>query len=132
MAIWRNAGLEQNAHISLWLDFAFLLAYPLGLALACWALANDGSGWFAQAGVCIGFSVLACAPLDAAENAALLSMLDNGTNDSAARIAAICAAIRGPYSRHPPGRHRLRGPACQNRTFQRVRLLMGAFSFIQG
>ncbi|PPK73916.1 hypothetical protein B0F87_11327 [Methylobacter tundripaludum] len=94
MEVWRKAGLEQTARISLWLDFAFLLAYPLGLALSCWALANGGSGWFAQAGVCIGFSVLACTPMDAAENMALLGMLDKGANDAAARLAAICATIK--------------------------------------
>ncbi len=92
--IWRNAGLEQDARISLWLDFAFLLAYPLGLALACWALANGGSGWFAQTGICIGFSVLVCVPLDAAENIALLRMLDKGADDVTARVAAVCAAIK--------------------------------------
>lgn len=94
MAIWRDAKLEQDARISLWLDFAFLLAYPLGLALACWTLANGGSGWVAQAGICTGFLVLLCTPLDAAENIALLRMVDKGADGAIVRVAAVCAVIK--------------------------------------
>jgi len=64
------------------------------LALACWWLANGGTGWFAQTGVCIGFSVLTCAPLDASENVALLRMLDKGADNATARLALMCAAIK--------------------------------------
>jgi hypothetical protein len=74
--------------------FRLRLFYPIGLALACWVLASGRAGWFAQAGVCIGFSVLACAPLDATENMALLRMLDKGADDATARMAAICATIK--------------------------------------
>jgi len=42
MRTWRKAGVEAVARTSIWLDFAFLLAYPLLLAIAGWLLAASG------------------------------------------------------------------------------------------
>lgn len=94
MQIWREAKLETVARNSIWLDFAFLLAYPLVLALFSWMIAASSSGVFAQFGVAIGYLVLACAPLDAIENVGMLRMLDHGADDKTVQVTTVCSAIK--------------------------------------
>jgi hypothetical protein len=89
---WR--GREPVARRQLALDFGFLLLYPLPFALGAAMLADRSRGRSASVGAAISWVVLAAAPLDAAENLALLHMLDDGATDAAARIAALCASAK--------------------------------------
>ena len=94
MQAWGDASVETVARNSIWLDFAFLLAYPILLALSCWLLAADASIAMAKLGIWLGYSVLACAPLDAFENIGMLHMLDHGADYLTVLLTTLCAAIK--------------------------------------
>ena len=91
---WTANGALTSARESLRLDFAFLLAYPVSLALGCRILARRNAGWFDRVGIQLSYALFACIPLDATENVALLRMLDIGASNGLARLAAICATIK--------------------------------------
>ncbi len=84
----------DTARLQLWLDFPFLIVYPLLLSLACSMTAEAAPGSGSHAGVLIAWVVLAAGPLDAAENILLLRMLDQGPGDATALAAAACAAVK--------------------------------------
>lgn len=88
---WRDAGVEPEAFRSLYIDFAFLIAYPAFLADACWTIAG-GSGLFDQIGMALGFTVLTCILFDALENLSLLRILTDGPTDTLALFTLFCAA----------------------------------------
>jgi hypothetical protein len=85
---WRGAGALDGAWLNTQIDFAFLLAYPPAFALACRELARRRHSRF---GVRLSIAVLACTPLDALENLALMHMLAHGASDVAAGLATACA-----------------------------------------
>lgn len=87
-------GLEDVARRQIRLDFGFLLVYPLLLSLVCAMLAASPGNSMAPLGVFLAWAVLACAPLDAVENLALLRMLDLGASGAMARLAALCAGLK--------------------------------------
>lgn len=86
--------LKETARSQLLLDFAFLVFYPLAISLACAMLADSPQNKMAVVGAFISWAVLAAGLLDAAENIALLRMLDGGASDFLARLAAWCAGVK--------------------------------------
>lgn len=87
-------SLKDTARRQLLLDFGFLVVYPLLLSLACAMLAGSPHNLMAAVGVFISWAVLAAGPLDAAENFALLRMLDEGASGGLARLASWCAGTK--------------------------------------
>ncbi len=95
LTAWRNSGALETAKVSLGVDFAFLLAYPLMFATGIGLLLRTpASTWFDRAGALLRRGVLLCIPLDASENLALWRMIDHGASDGMARLAAVCATIK--------------------------------------
>lgn len=72
-------GALAAARTTLWLDYLFLLAYPVWLSLVCSAVARHSPERTAAFGAVSAWTVLAAAPLDAVENAALLRVLSDPT-----------------------------------------------------
>ncbi|MEQ1691136.1 MAG: hypothetical protein ABMA00_07625 [Gemmatimonas sp.] len=92
---WRSANALDTAKVSLGVDFAFLLAYPLMFAIGTTLLVRrPPSGLFDRVGAVMPYAVLLCIPLDATENLALWRMIDHGATDTLARLAAICAVLK--------------------------------------
>jgi len=89
---WTN--FKATARQQLLLDFPFLVFYPLLFSLACGMLADSPSNRMAAVGIFLSWAVLAACPLDAAENIALLRMLDLGASETLARIAGWCAGVK--------------------------------------
>jgi hypothetical protein len=94
---WGEEG-RDDARLSLWLDFAYMLSYAAFLALAIAALRDSASrrGWsrYARAGATLIYFPLLAAGFDAAENAGLLLALGGYGGDAAPLVAAICATIK--------------------------------------
>jgi hypothetical protein len=92
---WRSADALETAKISLGIDFAFLLAYPLMFATGVALLVRlPTTGTFDRVGAVLRRAVLLCIPLDATENVALWRMIDHGASESLAHLAAVCASIK--------------------------------------
>ena len=92
---WRSAGVIEQAKVSLGVDFAFLLAYPLMFAVgAALLVRRTPAGRFDRVGQMLSRAVLCCIPLDATENVLLWRMLDHGTSSLLAHIATVCAVIK--------------------------------------
>ena len=85
---------KDVARRQLWLDFGFLIVYPLLLSLACAMLSESPHNSTATVGVFISWAVLASGPLDVVENFVLLWMLDKGASGGLARLAGCCAGIK--------------------------------------
>ncbi len=84
-----------HAGFNLGLDYLFMLAYALTIALAClWGAAVLGQRWnlVGLAGVILAWLLGLAAILDAIENAALWHMLVRGAADPWPQIAFWCAA----------------------------------------
>ena len=95
LSAWRSADLLETAKVSLGVDFAFLLAYPLMFATGIGLLIRRPVlGAFDRFGDVIRNAVLLCIPLDAIENLALWRMIDHGASDGLAHLATICASIK--------------------------------------
>lgn len=90
LAEWRP-DLTETARRQLFIDFGFILFYPLAISFACAMLSDSRFNARPKTGVALSWAVLVAGPLDVAEDLALLHMLDNGATDSSARIAACCA-----------------------------------------
>lgn len=93
-----GADLQAVARGYLTADFAFLVAYPLLLSLAC-AMISEVPGVPQPAvGVFLSWAVLCAIPVEALENVGLLRMLGHGTHDLAsdtvARAVGLCAGIK--------------------------------------
>ncbi len=92
---WRSADALETAKVSLGVDFAFLLAYPLMFASGVALLVRlPASGTFDRVGAILRRAVLLCIPLDATENLTLWRMIDRGASEPLAHLAAICAALK--------------------------------------
>jgi hypothetical protein len=96
-AEWGAEG-RSAAHLSLVLDYGYMLSYGLFFAFAGFAVRDTarGAGWrrLAALGVVVPFLALAAATFDASENVALLLTLDGNGGNSAPPFAAVCAAIK--------------------------------------
>jgi hypothetical protein len=97
MAEWGAQG-RSAAHLSLLIDYAYMLSYGLFFALAGFAVrdAARARGWrrLAAVGVVVPFFALAAAMFDASENVALLLTLAGNGGSLAPPFAAVCSAIK--------------------------------------
>jgi hypothetical protein len=94
---WGSKG-RSAAHLSLLLDFGYLLAYGLFFALAGLAVRDmaRARGWrrLAAIGAVAPFFALAAAGFDASEDVALLLTLAGNGGSFAPPFAAVCSAIK--------------------------------------
>ncbi len=97
MAEWGAKG-RSTAHLSLVLDYGYMLSYGLFFALAGFAVRDTARarGWrrLATIGVVVPFFALAAATFDASENIALLLTLAGKGGSVAPPFAAVCSAIK--------------------------------------
>ncbi|HMH46395.1 MAG TPA: hypothetical protein VK538_01655 [Solirubrobacteraceae bacterium] len=97
IAEWGAKG-RSAAHLSLLLDYGFMLSYGLFFALADFAVRDTARarGWprLAVLGVLIPFLALAAAAFDATENVALLLTLAGNGGSFAPPFAALCSTIK--------------------------------------
>lgn len=78
----------------LYLDFPFLVVYPVLLSLVCAMLAARRVCRLSDAGIFLSWWVLAAAPLDAIENLALLRMVNHGPHGALAGLAGVSATLK--------------------------------------
>lgn len=90
LASWDSVAREKAMLIQ-GIDMLYLLAYPAFLSLACRALGDRLGGRFWSVGAPLSLAVLLAAPLDAAENLALIRQLEHGPSEGAAALAAFAA-----------------------------------------
>jgi hypothetical protein len=94
---WGVKG-RSAAHLSLLLDYGYMLCYGLFFALAGFAVRDTARarGWtrLAALGVVVPFFALAAATFDASENVALLLTLAGNGGSFAPPFAAICSTIK--------------------------------------
>jgi hypothetical protein len=97
VAEWGPNG-RSAAHLSLLLDYGYMLSYGLFFALAGFAVRDTarGRGWRRPAaiGAIVPFFALAAAGFDASENVALLLTLAGHGGSFAPPFAAVCSAIK--------------------------------------
>ncbi len=97
IAEWGARG-RSAAHLSLVLDYGYMLSYGLFFALAGFAVRDlaRASGWhrLAAAGVVVPYFALAAAVFDAIENVALLLTLAGSGGSFAPPFAAVCSSIK--------------------------------------
>jgi hypothetical protein len=96
-AEWGAEG-RSAAHLSLVLDYGYMLSYGLFFAFAGFAVRDTARarGWrrLAALGVVVPFLALVAATFDASENVALLLTLDGNGGNFAPPFAAVCSAIK--------------------------------------
>ncbi|MGN6372730.1 MAG: hypothetical protein ACTHM1_07030 [Solirubrobacteraceae bacterium] len=94
---WGPKG-RSAAHLSLVLDYGYMLSYGLFFALAGFAVRDTARvrGWrrVAAAGVVIPFFALAAAVFDATENVALLLTLGGSGGSFAPPLATVCSTFK--------------------------------------
>jgi hypothetical protein len=93
LASWEGRG-EIYAALGLGLDYVFLLAYSLSIALGCTLLASRQEGrraGLARAGFILAWAQLGAAALDAVENYALIRLLLGSADGGWAALAWGCA-----------------------------------------
>ncbi len=94
---WGAKG-RSAAHLSLVLDYGYMLSYGLFFALAGFAVRDTARarGWrrLATIGVVVPFFALAAATFDATENVALLLTLAGNGGSFAPPFAAVCSAVK--------------------------------------
>ena len=97
VAEWGPKG-RSAAHLSLLLDYGYMLSYGLFFALAGFAVrdAARAHDWrrLAAIGAVVPFFALAAASFDASENVALLLTLAGNGGSFAPPFAAVCSAIK--------------------------------------
>jgi hypothetical protein len=97
VAEWGPKG-RSAAHLSLLLDYGYMLSYGLFFALAGVAVSDMARArhWprIAAVGAVVPFLALAAAGFDASENVALLLTLAGHGGSSAPPFAAVCSAIK--------------------------------------
>ena len=95
IAAWRTNDVLETAKVSLGVDFAFLIAYPLMFATGIGLLVRKPvTHVFDRVGAFMGRAVLFCILFDAAENLLLWRMLNVGATDTLAHLATVCATIK--------------------------------------
>jgi hypothetical protein len=90
---WDGRG-RLFAAFGLGLDYLFMPAYALALALAVLLAAGRHPGWFQSLGALAGWSALAAAVFDAFENHALWRVLAGELSSPFPEMAAICATLK--------------------------------------
>lgn len=88
---------QVRAGLSLGLDYFFLVAYALFIALACSRIAKALQGNFlilAAAGYLLAWAQFPAALLDAVENAALIQLLLGSSGSALPLVARWCAVIK--------------------------------------
>ena len=97
VAEWGAKG-RSAAHLSLLLDYGYMLSYGLFFCLAGLAIRDTARtrDWrrLAALGVVVPFFALAAATFDASENVALLLTLAGNGGSFAAPFAAVCSTIK--------------------------------------
>jgi hypothetical protein len=97
IAEWGPKG-RSAAHISLVLDYGYMLSYGLFFALAGFAVRDTARArdWrrLTAIGAVVPFFALAAASFDASENVALLLTLGGNGGSFAPPFAAVCSAIK--------------------------------------
>jgi hypothetical protein len=97
IAEWGPKG-HSAAHLSLLLDYGYMLSYGLFFALAGFAVRDVARArdWrrLAAIGAVVPFFALAAAGFDASENVALLLTLADDDGSFAPPFAAVCSAIK--------------------------------------
>jgi hypothetical protein len=97
VAEWGAKG-RSAAHLSLVLDYGYMVSYGLFFCLAGFAVRDTARerGWrrLAAAGVVVPFFALAAATFDASENVALLLTLAGRGGSFAPPFAAVCSTIK--------------------------------------
>jgi hypothetical protein len=97
VAEWGPKG-RSAAHLSLVLDYGYMLSYGLFFALAGFAVRDAARahhwGRLAAIGAVVQFFALAAASFDASENVALLLTLAGHGGSFAPPFAAVCSAIK--------------------------------------
>lgn len=89
-----DARAREFAAFGLGLDYLFMLAYGLSLALATLLAAGRHGGWMRPLGAAAGWGASAAALLDAIENAALWQVLQGEVTPAWTGTAALCASIK--------------------------------------
>lgn len=94
---WGSKGRDA-AHLSLILDYGYMLSYGVFFALAGFAIRDTARarGWqcIAAIGVIVPFFAIAAAMFDASENVALLFTLAGNGGSFAPPFATACSAIK--------------------------------------
>jgi hypothetical protein len=90
LASWPPVARERALFV-LGLDYLYLAVYPAWLSLAALLVARRHAGPPARLGEGLAWLVLAAAPLDALENAALARLVAGPLSDALARTAWACA-----------------------------------------
>ncbi len=94
---WGAKG-RSAAHLSLVLDYGYMLSYGLFFCVAGLAIRDTARarGWrrLAAVGVVVPFFALAAAAFDASENVALLLTLAGNGGSFAPPFAAVCSTIK--------------------------------------
>jgi hypothetical protein len=97
VAEWGAKG-RSAAHLSLVLDYGYMVSYGLFFCLAGFAVRDTARprGWqrLAAAGVVVPFFALAAATFDASENVALLLTLADNGGSFAPPFATVCSTIK--------------------------------------
>jgi hypothetical protein len=97
VAEWGAKG-RSDAHLSLVLDYGYMLSYGLFFALAGFAVRDMARtrGWrgMAAVGAVVPFFALAAAIFDASENAALLLTLAGNGGSFAPPFAVVVSALK--------------------------------------
>jgi hypothetical protein len=97
MSEWGAKGRDA-AHLSLILDYAYILSYGVLFALAGFAIRDSARarGWqrLAAVGVVVPFFAIAAAMFDASENVALLFTLAGNSGSFAPPFATVCSIIK--------------------------------------
>jgi hypothetical protein len=96
-ADWGDAGSDA-AKRSLWIDYAYILAYGTFLVLACLATRDlaEERGWrrMAAFGVAAAPFAAAAAAFDAIEDVGLLLAVNGHGGDLAPGLARVCASLK--------------------------------------
>lgn len=93
LASW-DARAQLFAAFGLGLDYLFMPAYALTLALGILLAAERHPGWFARLGAWLGWGALAAALFDAVENFSLWQFLLGDFQALWPRLAALCATAK--------------------------------------
>jgi hypothetical protein len=97
LADWGDEGIDA-AKASLWIDYAYIVAYGTFLVLAAWATRDlsRARGWprMAAVGTAVMPLAAAAAAFDAIEDVGLLLAVNGHGGAVAPRLAQICASLK--------------------------------------
>jgi hypothetical protein len=88
------AGQMPTAKAQIWIDFGFLIFYPLWFSLACAMLSKATGNPMPTVGAFISWAVLLALPLDLTEDVGLLWMLYVRPGTIPAQVSFWCAGVK--------------------------------------